>query len=63
MCLAKAYASEGEKESLILEDVASVRIEGNKLLLQNLFGEQKEVDGTIREINFQNSRLTLEVPS
>lgn len=63
MCLAKAYASEGEKESLILEDVASVRIEGNKLLLQNLFGEQKEVDGTIREINFQNSKLTLEVPS
>ena len=63
MCLAKAYAGEGEKESLILEDVASVRIEGNKLLLRNLFGEQKEVDGLIREINFQNSRLTLEVSS
>ena len=63
MCLAKAYAGEGEKESLILEDVASVRIEGNKLLLRNLFGEQKEIDGAIREINFQNSRLTLEVSS
>ncbi len=59
MCLAKAYFGKDDA-SLILEDVARLTIEGDKLRLATLFGEEKEVDGKIKEIDFMNSRVVLE---
>ena len=46
MCLAKVYLGEAENNDFIMEDVARLRVEGNKLHLATLFGEQKEVEGT-----------------
>ena len=60
MCLAKAYLSEDGGEDLVMEDVALLRIKGKKLLLNSLFGEQKEIEGLIKEVNFQNSKLVIE---
>ena len=60
MCLAKAYLGESEAGELILEDVALLRVEEGKLLLRSLFGEQKEVDCTIKTIDFQKSSIILE---
>lgn len=58
MCLAKAYLD--EKERPFLEDVTSLRVEGRKLHLCNLFGETKELEASIREIDFQDSRILLD---
>jgi len=60
MCLAKAYLGEPEEGEMILQDVASVKIDGGKLNLRSFFGEQKEVEGTIKEINFQSGKIIIE---
>ena len=60
MCLAKAYRSKGEETELILEDVSRMTIEGNNLNLRTLFGEQKEITGLVKEVDFQNARIVVE---
>jgi predicted RNA-binding protein len=61
MCLSKAYVEKGKKKELVMSDIASVKVEGNKLTLKSLFGEKKEVIAIIREIDFTASVLRLEV--
>lgn len=60
MCLAKAYLGTGETTELILEDVALLSIDGNKLNLRTLFGEQKEIEGLVKEVSFQNGQIVIE---
>lgn len=60
MCLSKAFLKEDGKSKLVMEDVASVSVINDKLILRTLFGEKREVNAIIREINFTNSRLILE---
>ena len=60
MCLSRAYvAGNGERE-LLMEDVASVEIRDNKLLLKTLFGEEKEIEANIKKIDFLASSIILE---
>lgn len=59
MCLSKAYlAGNGEQEPL-MEDITSVSIDGNRLLFKSLFGEQKEVQANIKEIDFTTHTIVL----
>jgi predicted RNA-binding protein len=60
MCLAKAYIGNGGQEELLAEEIASVKAEGDKLLVTTLFGERQEVAATIKEIDFRTSRIRLE---
>lgn len=60
MCEANAYIYEGGKESLYLENVDILRPEGDKIFLQNLFGEQKEFEGEIKEISLIKHKIILE---
>lgn len=57
MCLARAF-SEGEE--LILEDISKLRIEGNKVNLRTLFGEEIEIEGFLKEIDFQGARIVIQ---
>ena len=60
MCLGKAYVVGNGQEELILESVALLQIQGKKLLLSTLFGEEQEITANLREIDFENSRIILE---
>ena len=60
MCLAKVYLRVNSGEELVLEDVARMRVAGQMLLLETLFGERREVAASIKEIDFTSSRITLE---
>jgi len=60
MCLSKAYMDKDGGTELVMEDVASVKIEGAKLLLKTLFGEQKEVAASIKQIDFVSHSILLE---
>lgn len=63
MCLAKAYLEgEGEKE-LLLEEVALIEIDDKMLRLSTIFGERKEIEGVIKSVDFQNSRVIVEKPN
>jgi len=60
MCLSKAHAGRNGKMELLFEEVASLKIEKGKILLKTLFGEQKEVWGNIKEIDFLDGQIFLE---
>ncbi len=60
MCEANAYVYEDGKESLYLENVDVLKPEGEKIFLRNLFGEQKEFQGSIREISLLKHKIVLE---
>ena len=62
MCLAAAYQSvEGDQP--VLQKIAHVRINGNRVELETLFGDRKVLQGKIREIDFVNSKLIVETQS
>ena len=60
MCLSKAYIDKNGERELLVEEVASVEVKDGKLLVKTLFGEEKEVEANIREINFVNNSIVLE---
>ena len=60
MCLAKVYLKDGGKDELLLESVASAEIRNAKLLLRTIFGQEKEIEADIREIDLANSNIILE---
>ena len=59
MCLSKVYrASNGDKD-LLMEEITSVSTDGDKLLFKTLFGEQKEIQAHIKEIDFMTHAIVL----
>jgi len=60
MCEINAFVLADGKEELYLENVNIARSEEGKVYLKNLFGEQKEFEGTIREVSLVKNRLILE---
>ncbi len=60
MCLAKAYAGSNNEKKLLMEEIAFLKVEGSKLLVTTLFGEQREIEASIKEINFMDSSIILE---
>jgi predicted RNA-binding protein len=60
MCEANAYIYKDGKEELYLENVDIMRPEEGKILLKNLFGEQKIFDGDIKEISLLRHKIVLE---
>lgn len=59
MCLGKAYLEADNKRELILDSIALLEIDGTKLKLSTIFGDQKEIEATIKEIDFEGSRIIL----
>jgi predicted RNA-binding protein len=60
MCLAKAYLGNNGEKELLIEEIASLKTGDGKLLLTTLFGEQREIEASIKEIDFRNSSILLE---
>ena len=58
MCLAAAYLNRENSEP-ILKDIAHVRIRGNTVELETLFGENKVFHGKVQDIDFMNSRIVI----
>lgn len=59
MCLSKVYAIKNGKRELVLSEIASLKVEANKLLLTTLLGERKEISASIREIDFLTHSIIL----
>ena len=60
MCLSKVFLKKNGNQELLLEEVASVRYENDKLYLKTLFGEQKEIKAGIIEIDLMKHNILLE---
>jgi predicted RNA-binding protein len=58
MCLAKIYqASESDKP--IVEDIAYMIIDGDRVEVETLFGERRIFQGKVRQIDFVKSKVQL----
>jgi len=60
MCLSKVYVERNGEKELLIGEITSVKVEDDKLLLKTLFGEQKEIEANIREIDFLTHSILLE---
>ena len=59
MCLGKAYLEADNKHELVLDSIALIEIHDTKLKLSTIFGDQKELEARIKEIDFEGSRIIL----
>ena len=61
MCEANAYLKKSEEESLvIMENVYNLKPEDGKVLLENIFGEQKLIDAEIHHISLMEHKIILQ---
>ena len=59
MCLAKAYLNKWGGEP-VLQDIAHMRLYGERVELETLFGEERVVSGRVVEIDFSSSKILLD---
>ncbi|MBI2288318.1 MAG: CooT family nickel-binding protein [Chloroflexi bacterium] len=59
MCLSKVYVERAGKKELVVEEVALLKVRGGKVLLKTLFGEEREIGATVKEVDFLTHTLVL----
>ena len=59
MCLGKAYIEADNKRELVMDSIATIEIDDTRLKLSTIFGDHKELDARIKEIDFEGSRIIL----
>ncbi len=59
MCEAVVYIEREGRRDRVMEDVVEVRPEGGKLLLVDVFGEQKVVSACIKEAHLMEHEIFL----
>ena len=58
MCLATLYKE--EDNSVIFENVSRIDVDGNKLILRDIMGDEREVEGSILMVDLANSIVKLQ---
>jgi len=59
MCEAAVFLDKGGDLKKVMDDVVEVRPEGDKLLLVDVFGEQKLVSARLKEVELMDHRIIL----
>jgi predicted RNA-binding protein len=59
MCLANIY-QRGRVGKPLIKNVAYLKIDGNRMVAENLAGESEVMQAKIREIDFMNSDVIVE---
>ena len=60
MCQSNAYIINQDKEEEIMKDVQLLDIQGDDLVLRNLFGIEKRLRARVRTISFAQHKILLE---
>ncbi len=60
MCEAHAFILKDGKEEQLLENVDELEVEGDKVRMINIFGEQKVVKARIKSYHNQEGKIILE---
>lgn len=60
MCLANAYPKE-EMNEPILEDIAHMQLDGDRIRMETMFGEEKVILGRVLEVDFESSKVIVEL--
>ena len=60
MCEAIVYLVNNGEEKEIMRDVLFLQVQGERLLLADLFGNRKELSARIRNIDFAQHKVVVE---
>jgi len=60
VCDLKAFVAKDGKEHLVLEAVNQIRVVHGEVILRNLFGEEKTIQGSVSEVSLVKSRVVIE---
>lgn len=59
MCELAVYLLEDGEEKMLMEDVASIKPEGDRLVLTDLLGQQEIVEAKIKELKLLEHKVFL----
>ena len=59
MCQSNVYTIEEDREELLLEDVASLEVDGDRVTMKTLFGEPVSLRAHIVEIDLMRHKVLL----
>ena len=59
MCLATAYKNEQANEKIICENITKIIVDGNKIALYDIIGEEVIVEGTIAMVDLTKSVVVI----
>lgn len=60
MCEANAYLTRDGQEELLMENVDILRPEGESVYLRDIYGEQRWIKASLKEMNLVDHRIVLE---
>ena len=60
MCLATGYKKQEEPDSILLQYVSKILVDGKHITLIDVMGEERQLDGTIRMVDLTNSKVIID---
>ena len=60
MCDSNVYLMHGDKEVLLMESLDYLRQEEGRVILRDIFGEEKTIQGRLKELHLSKQRVVLE---
>jgi len=60
MCLAKAYPNT-ERNRSFLENITYMKLDGDCIQIETMFGEDTVIQGRVIEVDFENSKVILDL--
>ena len=60
MCIATVYIEDGGQREEVMQDVVSVEFEDHSILFTSILGEEKLLEGKIKNIDFLKHSVTVE---
>ncbi len=60
MCDSNAYLIRGDREELLMESLDFLRQEEDRVILRDIFGEEKTIQGRLKELHLSKQRVVLE---
>jgi predicted RNA-binding protein len=62
MCLASAYLS-AKGTRPFLENITDIKLAGDDIQMETMFGEETVIQGRVLEVDFQNSKIIIQPSS
>ena len=59
MCLAKAYPNT-ERNRSFLENITYMKLDGDCIQIETMFGEETIIQGKVLEVDFENSKIIIQ---
>ena len=59
MCLSKVYLQTNTGLELVMEDTANIQVDGNTVILNNLFGASAKIEAHVQQIDLMSHKVIL----